>query len=101
MDISFYQKTKPDCKNEGVRISSRYQKKIDCFNVGGYCDHCKTAFEAMECFYHYCLCQETRLSLSDRDLERGNKRQEMDDLRQDYIREKRDVGTWGVAKFQN
>ena len=33
-------------------------------------------------------CQETRLSLSDEDIERGDKRREMDDLRREYIREK-------------
>ena len=33
-------------------------------------------------------CQDTRPSLSDEDIERGNKRRDMDDLRREYIREK-------------
>ena len=35
-------------------------KKIDSFNVDGYCDHCKTVIEAMICYYNFCPCQETR-----------------------------------------
>ena len=42
----------------------------------------------MGCYYHFCPCQETRPSLSDEDIERRNKRREMDDLRREYIREK-------------
>ena len=37
-------------------------KKIDCFKVDGFCAHCKTVFEAIGCFYHYCPCQKARLS---------------------------------------
>ena len=64
------------------------RKKIDCFNVDGYCDHCKTVFEAMGCYYHFCSCQEARTSLTDQDFERGNKKREMDDMRREYIKEK-------------
>ena len=45
-------------------------------------------FEAMGCYYHFCPCQETRPSLSDEDIERGNIRGEMHDLRRGFIREK-------------
>ena len=64
-------------------------KKTDSFNVDGYCHHCKTVFEAMICYYNFCPCQETCPSLSDKDFERSSKRRESDDLRQEYIREKR------------
>ena len=87
MVMSYYQETRPECRTESFHTSGN-QKKIDCFNVDGYCNHCKTVFEAMGCFYHFCPCQETRPSLSDEDIERGNKRREMDDLRREYIREK-------------
>ena len=87
MVMSYYQKTRPECRIESFHTSGN-QKKIDCFNVDGYCNHCKTVFEAMGCYYHFCPCQETRPSLSDEDIERGNKRREMDDLRREYIREK-------------
>ena len=87
MVMSYYQETRPECRIESFHTSGN-QKKIDCFNVVGYCNHCKTVFEAMGCYYHFCPCQETRPSLSDEDIERGNKRREMDDLRREYIREK-------------
>ena len=64
------------------------RKKIDCFNVDEYCDHCKTVFEAMGCYYHFCSCQEARPSLTDQDIERGNKKGEMDEMGREYIIEK-------------
>ena len=42
----------------------------------------------MGCYYRFCPCQETRPSLSDEDIEKGNNKREMDDLRREYIREK-------------
>ena len=45
-------------------------------------------FEATGCYFHFFPCQETRPSLSDEDIERGNERREMDDLRREDIREK-------------
>ena len=49
-------------------------KKIDCFSLDGICYHCTTVFEAMRCYYHYCPCQEARLSLTGTDIERGMKK---------------------------
>ena len=46
-------------------------------------------FEAMGCFYHYCPCQEARPSLTEKDIERGNKKKEMDQMRKQVIKEKR------------
>ena len=63
-------------------------KKSTVFNVDGYCDHCKTVFEAMGCYYHFRSCQEARSSLTEQDIERGNKKREMDDMRREYIKEK-------------
>ena len=87
MVMSFYQESRPECKIESFFTSGK-QKKIDCFNVDGYCDHCKTVLEAMGCYYHFCSCQETRPSLTEQDIERGNKKREMDDMRREYIKEK-------------
>ena len=42
----------------------------------------------MGCFYHYCPCQETRPSLNEEDIERCNKKREMDQMRKHYIKEK-------------
>ena len=86
MVMSYYQETRPKCRIESFHTSEN-QKKNHCFNVDGYCDHCKTVFGDMGCNYHFCPCQETPPSLSDEDIERGNKRREMD-LRREYIRKK-------------
>ena len=77
MVMSFYQELRPECKIQSF-YTTRKQKKIDCFHVDDYCDHCKTVIEAMGCYYHFCSCQETRPSLSEQDIERGNKKREMD-----------------------
>ena len=63
-------------------------RKRDCFKADGFCAHCNTVFEAMGCFYHYCPCQEARPSLTEEDIERGNKKREMDQMRKQYIKEK-------------
>ena len=41
--------TRKQDQNPKLRAFSQLEKKkkIDCFNVDGYCDHCKTVFEAM------------------------------------------------------
>ena len=64
------------------------QKKIDCFSVDGFCFHCNTVFEAMGCFYHFCLCQELRPSFTEKEIQRGSKKRELDALRRHYIQEK-------------
>ena len=87
MVTSFYQELRPECKIQSFYTTGK-QKKIDCFHVDGYCDHCKTVFEAMGCYYHFCSCQETCPSLSEQDIERGNKKREMDELRREYIKER-------------
>ena len=69
MVLSSYQESRPDCKIES-NITTGRQKKIDCFSVDGICYHCNTVFEAMGCYYHYCPCQEARLSLTDTDIVR-------------------------------
>ena len=85
--MSFYQESRPECKIESFFTSGK-QKKIDCFNVDGFCDHCKIVFEAMGCYYHFCSCQETCPSSTEQDIERGNKKREMDEMRREYIQEK-------------
>ena len=42
----------------------------------------------MGCFYLYCPCQEGRLSLSEENIERDNKKGESDQMRKQYIKEK-------------
>ena len=87
MVMSYFQRQIPDCKCESFYTKGT-QKKIDYFKVDGFCAHCKTMFEAMGCFYHYCPFQEARTSLTEEDIERGNKKREMDQMRKQYIKEK-------------
>ena len=42
----------------------------------------------MGCYYHYCLCQEARPSLTDTNIERGEKKRQQDEMRRDYIQQK-------------
>ena len=45
MVMSYFQRTRPECKIESFFTTGR-QKKIDCFSVDGFCSHCNTVFEA-------------------------------------------------------
>ena len=85
MVMSNFQATRPECKIESYYTTGK-QKKIDCFSVDGYCDHSKTVFEAMGCYFHFVI--EARPSLIDDDIKSGTTKREMDELRKDYIREK-------------
>ena len=79
-------------QDQNVKLRALLQlenkKKIDCFNVDGYCDHFNTVFEAMGCYYHFCSCQEACLSLTEQDFARGNQKREMDDMRRGTKKEK-------------
>ena len=62
MVMSYLQSQRPNCTIESYYLSGT-QKKIDCFNVDGFCAHCKIIFEAMGCYFHFCACQEARASM--------------------------------------
>ena len=87
MVLSYFQQSRPECKIESIITTGR-QKKNDCFSVAGICYKCITVFEAMECYYHYCPCQDARSSLTDTDIERGVKKRQQDEMRRDYIQQK-------------
>ena len=82
--MSYFRRTKPDCKIESSYSTGR-QKKIDCFSVNGFCSHCNTVFEAMGCFSHFCPCQELRSSLTEEVSKDGSRKRERDELRQSYV----------------
>ena len=42
-------------------------------------------FEAPECYYHYCSCQEAPAALTEEDIQRGIKKREVDEQRKHYI----------------
>ena len=85
--MSYFQRQRLDCRIESFYTTGT-QKKIDCFKVDGFCAHCNTVFEAMGCVYHYCSCQEARPSLTEEDIERGNKKRELGQVRKQYIKKK-------------
>ena len=80
MDISCFQRTRPDCKIENFYSTGR-QKKIDRFSFDLFCSHCNTVFEGMGCFYHFCTCQELRPTLTEEDMKRGSKKRQLEQLR--------------------
>ena len=57
----------------------------------------------MGCYFHFCSCQEARPSLIDQDIERGNKKREMDDMRREHIKEKgyKVEETWECEWWEN
>ena len=79
MVMSYFQRTRTDCKIERFYTTCR-QKKIDRFSVDGFCSHCNTVIEAMGCFYHFCPCRELRPSVTEEDIKRGNRRRELDEF---------------------
>ena len=87
MFMSFFQRARPEYKIESFYTIGS-QKKNDCFSVERFCSHCNTVFEAMGCFYHFCLCQELRPSLNEEDIQPGFKKRELDYLRRNYIKGK-------------
>ena len=68
--MSYFERTRPQCKAESFYTTGR-QKKIDCCSVDGFCSHCNTVFEAMECLYHFCPCREVRPSVTQEYIQRG------------------------------
>ena len=87
MVLSYFQESRPECKIES-NVTTARQKKIDCFSVDGICYQSNTVFETMRCYYHFCPCQEARLSLTDCDIGRGVKKRQQDEMRRDYIQQK-------------
>ena len=70
MVLSYFQQTLPECKSES-NVTTGRQKRIVCFSVDGICN---TVFETLGCYFYYCPCQETRLSMTDNDIMRGIKK---------------------------
>ena len=87
MVMSYFQRTRPECKFETFFTTGR-QKEIGCFGVNGFRSPCNTVFEAMDCLYHFCPCQELRPFFIEEHIQRGGKKNELDALRGHYIRQK-------------
>ena len=84
--VSYFQRQRHDCKINSFYTTGT-QREIECFKVDGFCAHCITAFEAMCCFYYHCPCQEARPSLTEEEIELGNKKRGMDQITKQYIKE--------------
>ena len=81
-------KVKKQSQNAELRASTHLEiKKNDCFNEDWYCDHCKTVFEALGCYYHFVL-HRTLVPHLARKILREEKMREVDDLRREWNREK-------------
>ena len=81
-------KVKKQSQNAELRASTHLEiKKNDCFNEDWYCDHCKTVFKALGCYYHFVLHRRLVRHLA-RKILREEKMREMDDLRREWNREK-------------
>ena len=63
------------------------KRKWTFFSFDGFCSHCKTAFESMGCFHHFCACQEVRPFLTEEDIQCGSKKRDLDELSRSYIQE--------------
>ena len=87
MVLSYFQQIRPECNIES-NVTTGRQNKIECFRVDGNCNHCKTVFEAMGCYFDYCSYQEARLSWTDNEITRGIKKKGQDQLRKKYIQQK-------------
>ena len=87
MVFSYFQQTRPECKIESNFTTGR-QNNIDCFSVDGICKHCKTVFEAMGYYFHFCPCQEARPTLTDNEIMKGIKKKEPEQMRKEYIQQK-------------
>ena len=85
--LSYFQQTRPECKVES-NVTTGTQKKTHYISVDGICNHCNTVFEPMGCYFHYCLCQEARPSLTDTEILNGVKKRQQDQMRKGYIRQK-------------
>ena len=87
MVLSYFQQSRPDCKIAN-NVTTGRRKKIDCFSVDGICYHCNTVFEAMACYYHYCLCHEAHPSLTDNEIVRGMEKREQHQMRKENFLQK-------------
>ena len=85
--LSYFQQSRPDCRNES-NVTTDRQKKKDCFSVDGICYHCNAVFGAMCCYFHYCPCQEARPSLAHNEIMKGIRKKEQDQTRKEYIPQK-------------
>ena len=72
MVVSSFQRTRSGCKIDKFYTTGR-QRKIDCSSVDDFYSPCITLFEAMVCFYHFCLCEEVCPSFTEDGIQRGGK----------------------------
>ena len=93
MVMSYYQRIRPACKIVSFYTTGT-QKKINSFDVDGFCEHCNTVLEAMGSYYHHSPCQEIRPTLTEEEIHRGTEKRELDELRNHYLKE-RGGQLWG------
>ena len=91
--LSYARRMKLDCRSEKF-YTTVTQKEVDSFNVVGFCGRWNAVFEAVNCFYPQCPCQEAQPALTEEDSQRGTKKA-MNELWKQYIEKKyHAVKTW-------
>ena len=85
--MSYFQPVRPQFQVERFYMTGT-QRKIDADSVDGSCGHCNTVLEAMGQCCHYCSCQEARFSFTEEEIQQGNKKTELGELRKQNIQEK-------------
>ena len=79
--MSYYQETRTECRIESFHTSGNKKKcMFQCRWILWSLQNCVWSNGML---LPFCPCQETRLSLSEKDIERGKKMREMDDLRRE------------------
>ena len=87
MVMSCFQRMRLDCRIESFYTQGT-PKKIDCFNADVFCAHCHTVFETMGCFYHCWSYQDVRRAPTEKTIQRGSKKRDLEEMRRQYIEEK-------------
>ena len=73
--MSYFENVVPKVKWE--KHYHRTPEEKHCFNADDFRAHWNTFFEAMGYNYHYCPSQESRPSLCEKGVDRGNERREL------------------------
>ena len=53
MVMSYFEQPHLNAKTKVTKL-----QELHCFSVDGYCNQCKTVFEAMGCYFHFCPYQD-------------------------------------------
>ena len=78
MVMIYFQLRGPDSEEKSQNRSTEKRSLLQCRWTFS---HCRTRFQVVDCFYYSGPCQGERPSLTEKDIKRGNKARELDELR--------------------